>query len=173
MHAMHFGKPLLLLAALLLPGCAELDTAKEQVSEAQDRLETARGELDALRARLERMRTLTAIRQEVLDVAVAPRLDADGLLRFEINATRDGVAIPAANVTRVAPIAVRADGGAWVLCEPVTCAVPVAEGARVEVRAAPEDGTGCVVTRDVAPACSVELSDATAWVTTSVGDATS
>lgn len=154
------------LLALSLAGCAQVDAAKEQ-------LDDARREVDELRARYDRVSSWSVVRQEVLDLNVTTRVDEDYHLRFDVNATREGIAIPRENLTALPPIAVRVDGAGWVLCDPLSCAIPLESGFEIEARAAPDALDACVVrlSPDAAP-CSFRIEGARGWATTAIGDAT-
>lgn len=161
-------RPVLLVLLLVVPlfaGCAQVDGAREQ-------LDSARRELDEARERFDRVKSATIVREELLDVVITPRVDDDDHVRFDINASRGGVAIPRANVTSLPPIAVRADAAAgWVLCDPLSCAVALRPGATVSARASPTADDGCDVTR-AAEACTFTMRGARGLVTTALSDVT-
>lgn len=161
---------LLLLAAPLFAGCASLDAAKTGAEDATRRLEEARAELDDARARYERVQSLQAVRAERVDLTVTPVVE-EGILRFEVNATRDGVVVPTANLTRLPRVVVWLEGEPQALlgCDPLTCLFGL-HGRAIELGW--EDYADERV-RVPGEAASLSYRDAVVLATTSVGDAAS
>lgn len=119
-------RPLLLLAVLLsaplLAGCTSLEAAQKSVDEATTALADTKRDLDEARERYDRVKSLQALRAERVDLVAVPVVE-NGILRFQVNATRDGVAIPLENLTR-APRVILWFGDeprALLGCDPLTC----------------------------------------------------
>lgn len=159
----------LLLAAPLLAGCASLDSARKSADELTEKLDDARRDLDEARERYDRVKSLQAVRTERAEVAIAPVVE-DGILRFEVNATRDGRAIPVENLTRLPRVVVWLEGDAQALlgCDPLTCLIGL-HGRQVEL--AWEDYADERI-RVPGEAATLTYRDAAVLATTSVGDAT-
>lgn len=134
-----------LAAPVLLAGCTAADTAAREVEElrtaaegARRELEEARESYEEVRGRYERVRSLTIVRTERLDVTLTPIVDADRL-SFAARAEREGVLVPAANLTRLPLLAVAVERepvagtlsvatAADFRCEPLTCIVSLPAG---------------------------------------------
>lgn len=153
-----------LLVVALMAGCTAADDAKQALADAQDKLATAQQEAADAKARFERVRSSTIIREEVLQLNLTI-LITNGTLSFEPNASRDGAAIPRANLTRLPDVRLETSGVA-AQCEPLTCSVKVPSGFPLTVAWAdkPDEKVrvqnGAVLSR----------SDARAMVTTAAGD---
>lgn len=169
----------LLLATPLLAGCASLDAAKTSADDLTQKLDNARSELEAARERYDRVQSLQAVRTERADVTLTPVVE-EGILRFEVNATRDGRAIPTENLTRLPRVVFWLQGEPQALlgCDPLTCLFGLHER-KVEIGW--EDFADERITFPSAPcaagaeACApptLTYRDAAVLATTSVGTAT-
>jgi hypothetical protein len=111
----------LVLAAVLLSGCAQLDSAKGELEEARQGLAEAQREAQEARDRYDRVKSATIVRTERVDATAWPLIE-NGTLRFDVEAARGTVAIPRANLTAMEPLAVRV-GNATLWCDPLTCEI--------------------------------------------------
>lgn len=196
----------LVAAPVLLAGCTEqvdaakqeLEQAKEGLAKAQQEIAEAREAAQQARDRYERVRSLTIVRTEKVDLVLTPVVDAEsGDVSFEPNATRNGVAVPRANITALPPIVVRlaespydgdplAAGDASFVCDPLSCVIRLrsnvllafendARGFAWQVDAngtllAYREGSWWIATPTD---FGFALDDASVLATTSAGDATS
>lgn len=164
---------LILTPIALLAGCASLDTAKEQVDEVRSQLDEAKRDLDEARARFDRVKSATVVREEILHATITAREDDDGVLRFDVNASRGGALIPRANLTSLAPIEVRAGmevaQATWIQCDPLSCAIDVPEGGEAQARVV---GAATIACAPLVDGCAFDVAGARAWVTTAVSDVT-
>lgn len=194
---MRLGRLLtLLLLVPLTAGCAALDSAKEGATQVQDGLEEARAklqqaqeELSEAKARYERVRSLTVIRTEAVDLNLTPVYDAEArTLGFTANATRGEDALPSENLTRLPRLTVSLTGGqdATFQCDPLTCRFILEEGDEAKVTWEDHSGESWLLDRSglighCTPVCvvpapegtQIRLADAEVLASTSVGDATS
>lgn len=167
---------LVLLAPALLAGCTQaqegLDDAKQALAEAQQGLADAQREAQEARDRFDRVRSMDVVREERVELRVRPAWD-NGTLTFAVaNATRsNGDSIPPANVTGLPLLSVEGAGGLTFRCDPLTCAVELADGESVTVRFVDAPALGWTLTAG-APLEDLTMSGARVKATTAAGDAT-
>ena len=178
-----------LVASLALAGCtAQVDSAKQQIDQAKVQIEEAKAALDAAKEeaqqakdRFDRVRSLTALREERLDIVVRGDFTDDNLVFLLVSATRsNGDAVPPANVSRLPLLAFESDeaNGTAFLCDPLTCQVYFPEGRTLAAywQDAPErmfslTRPTCGDATCLPPLIELTLDDAKVLATTSVGDA--
>lgn len=119
----------LLVPALLLAGCTQLDEGKAKLAEAQQNLDEAKREAQEAKDRFDRVKSATIVRTERVDLLVqAVRNETS--LTFNVMAVREGYTIPAANLTSVQAIVIQWPGaGESITCDPLTCRIGTSEPA--------------------------------------------
>lgn len=179
-----------LAASLALAGCtAQVDSAKQQIEQAKVQLDEAKAAYEAAKVeaaqakdRFDRVRSLTAVREERLDIVVRGTFQDDNLLFTLVEAKRsNGEVVPAANVTRLPLLALETDAAnaSAVLCDPLTCQLYFPEGRTIAAYWQDDADRVFSITRPACPdpaACAqplveLTLADAKVLATTSVGDA--
>lgn len=112
----------LLLVAPLLTGCTALNGAKDQVDKLKQEAQDLKAQAEAAKARYDRVRSLTVIRTEKVDLVLTP-LARDGVLSFSANATRDGIRLPPENLTRLPTLDAALDPAQapFASCDPLSC----------------------------------------------------
>lgn len=181
-----------LVAPLLFAGCtAQVDSAKQQIEQAKVQIDEAKAALEAAKAeavqakdRFDRVRSLTAVREERLDIVVRGSFEGDNLVFTLVRATRsNGDVVPVENVTRLPLLALETDAtnASAVLCDPLTCQLYFPEGRTIAAYWQDDEARTFSITRPSCPgpqqtACpqpqiELTLDDARVLATTSVGDA--
>ena len=179
-----------LAAALALAGCtAQVDSAKQQIEQAKVQIEEAKAALaeakeEAAQAkdRFDRVRSLTALREERLNIVVSAEFVGTDLTFRLVSAVRsNGEMIPPAYVSRLPLLALETDAanGTAVLCDPLTCQVYFPEGRTLAAYWKDDADRVYSITRPAcpdpatcgAPEIELTLADAKVLATTSVGDA--
>lgn len=113
---------LLLLPALLLAGCAQLQDARDDAERA---LADAQRDAQEARDRYERVRSATVVRNETVDITITPRSDG-ATLWFAANVSRAGVAVPAENLSALPPLRLAA-ASFELACDPLACRLSTSE----------------------------------------------
>lgn len=111
----------LLLASLLLAGCAQLETARETADEASQALADAQREAQEARERYDRVKSATVVREERVTLYLWLVVEND-TLRFDPHAIREQTRVE--NLTDLPDVRVRVDA-MEIACEPLTCEVGV------------------------------------------------
>lgn len=166
---MRFALPVLVLVlAASLAGCTE---AKEGLDDAKQALADAQREAQEARDRFDRVRSMDVVREERVELVLRPAWE-NGTLSFSVlNATRsNGDAVPVENITALPLLELTSDALTF-RCDPLTCAVGLAEGTSVEARFVDAPNVGWTLTAGD-PLEDLRLESARIHATTAAGDAT-